>query len=140
MPKETHTLAQTLARAKVGAALRARRQALGLSQQVVADAVGVTVPTISTWETGRAQGGLRLDALVSLAEALGCHLRLEVAEGAGDLQIGGLSELPRELQHLPALWATLDDRGRTLILAAIRAAVPDAGRDTQQIGNIAVRK
>lgn len=42
--------------------LRARRKALGLSQQRLAEAIGVTQHTISRWEEGK----MRMDAPRSL--------------------------------------------------------------------------
>ena len=52
-----------------GAELQSRREALGLTQNQLADALGVTQVTIMRWETGKME--ISLPRMVSLAlEAL----------------------------------------------------------------------
>ena len=54
------------------AGLAAKRAAAGLTQQALADRVGVDRPNVANWETGRS---LPLAALLpALAEALGCTI------------------------------------------------------------------
>ena len=57
---------------QVGPRLRAKREALRLSQDELARASGVAQPTISQIECGSTS--TKLDTLAKLAEALGCSL------------------------------------------------------------------
>lgn len=47
-----------------------RRKELGLTQKQVAEAIGVTVQTVSNWETGLYQPKLTLKQTAKLAEVL----------------------------------------------------------------------
>lgn len=58
-----------------GAQVRARRRALGLSQQEVAELAGVAVRTVHAVEAGKAT--LRLDALLAVLDAVGLRMALE---------------------------------------------------------------
>lgn len=53
-----------------------RRKELGLTQRQIAEAVGVTVQTVSNWETGLYQPKLTLMQAAKLSEIL----KLEVKE------------------------------------------------------------
>lgn len=58
-----------------GVAVRARRRALGLTQQEVAELADVAVRTVHAVEAGKAT--LRLDALVAVLGAVGLRLTIE---------------------------------------------------------------
>lgn len=53
-----------------------RRKELGLTQRQIAEAIGVTVQTVSNWETGLYQPKLTLKQTAKLSEIL----KLEVKE------------------------------------------------------------
>lgn len=55
-----------------GGRIRSARLSAGLTQQQVADAVGVTVAQVSKWETGKRNP--KTDALKKLASATGCNI------------------------------------------------------------------
>lgn len=55
----------------VGARVRTIRRRRGLSQQVVADRIGISKPYLSQLENGR-RGFTRRGLIGNLAEALGC--------------------------------------------------------------------
>lgn len=55
------------------------RTRLGLTQRQVADAVGVTVQTISNWETGESKPRLSPEQTLALCEVLQCSLKELVA-------------------------------------------------------------
>ena len=61
--------------AELGAHLRERRRALGLTQEEVAELAETTQRFVSTLETGKPT--VRLDKLVAVADVLGLVLRLE---------------------------------------------------------------
>lgn len=65
---------------RLGAQLRARRRALGLTQDEVAELAATTQRTVSVLESGKPTA--RLDVLVAVAEALGLEL---VAVGHDEL-------------------------------------------------------
>lgn len=50
--------------------IRDRRQDAGLTQQQLADAVGVTQKQVSAWESGKNEPGIKV--LKAMAHALGC--------------------------------------------------------------------
>lgn len=52
--------------------IREARREAGLTQKELADAIGVTEPAISHYETGRRQ--VTVSKLVAIAMALGCTL------------------------------------------------------------------
>jgi DNA-binding transcriptional regulator YiaG len=55
------------------ALVRMRRE-LGLTQKDVADALGVTVQTVSNWEVGRAEPKLTIRQFKKLLEVLQCSV------------------------------------------------------------------
>lgn len=100
--------------------LRRLRKAAGLTQQDVADAVGVAVGTVNKWEQGKQ--GLRGDNLTAVARAL--KVRLETL-------VEPTENVPRETSandDLEALFQELanaspSERRRLLyLLRALRAA------------------
>ena len=62
---------------ELGSALRARRQALNLTQNETADLADVSTRVLSDLENGRET--VRLDILTAVATALGMSLNLEVS-------------------------------------------------------------
>jgi transcriptional regulator with XRE-family HTH domain len=61
--------------------LRARREALGLTQAQLADLAGAQgQSTISCYETGKHGPSMRM--LLNVADALGCDVRLVPRDGA----------------------------------------------------------
>lgn len=63
---------------ELGSALRARRQALNLTQNETADLADVSTRVLSDLENGRET--VRLDILTAVATALGMSLSLEVSQ------------------------------------------------------------
>ena len=63
-----------------GAGLRARRDAAGMTQQQLADAIHISRVAVAMWETGRALPSAAL--LPQIAAALGCSID-ELYEGGG---------------------------------------------------------
>jgi DNA-binding transcriptional regulator YiaG len=58
------------------------RACCGISQQVIADALGVSQATVSYWESGeRRPSGARGAAYLRVIEALARHLAVEIPEG-----------------------------------------------------------
>lgn len=74
----------------IGAELRARRVALGMSQREIAEAVGVGQPQIARWEAGGYRGA-RLESVHAVARALGFALQLD---GGGALPLAAESAAP----------------------------------------------
>lgn len=74
---------------QLGAVLRGRRQALGLTQREVASQVGLLQKTVSGVETDPA--GSSLTTLFKLLSALDLELVLEAKPGVGT-RVGGGSE------------------------------------------------
>jgi HTH-type transcriptional regulator / antitoxin HipB len=67
----------------LGAALRARRRALGLTQEEIADLAGVSLRFVHDAEHDKPS--LQLDRLLLLLSALGLHLELKLGAGHGVL-------------------------------------------------------
>ena len=63
---------------ELGSALRARRQALNLTQNETADLADVSTRVLSDLENGRET--VRLDILTAVATALGMSLSLQVSQ------------------------------------------------------------
>jgi transcriptional regulator with XRE-family HTH domain len=64
----------------VGAAVRARREALGVSQTALADALGLTFQQVQKYERGRNR--MSASALVRTAAALGTSVGVLVGEAS----------------------------------------------------------
>lgn len=60
--------------AAVGAAIRARRRAVGLTQRELADAAGTSIGLVSELERGKANA--RLESVLKLTTELGLELRI----------------------------------------------------------------
>ena len=78
---------------EVGARIAAARRAAGLTQQALAEAVGVTRSAVAQWETGRA-GQLRGN-LARIAATLGVSAAFlfEGGSGRGDGEAGNGTEM-----------------------------------------------
>jgi len=107
--------------AALGARLRAVRTARGVTQERLADAIGVRTATISRFETG--QVGFSITTLADLADALGVSISTLVDV---DLRWEE-TEAPVVLQLL-ALPSASRTRAAALALALVRgsASVPEA--------------
>jgi DNA-binding XRE family transcriptional regulator len=62
------------------------REELGLTQQQVADRLGITQPAVSVFEDGST--GIRIQSVLNYASALGLELQLSVKPAAKDSQPG----------------------------------------------------
>src|SRR5262245_8790315 len=102
----------------IGAFLRDRRVALGLSQEALAEAAGVSARSINRWEQGRALP--QPDVRRRLAEVLG----IDVAEftAAGRSGAGDGSPEPLAVWHVP-LRRNAFFTGRDGLLWELHAAV-----------------
>lgn len=67
--------------ASLAARISARRDELGITREVIADAVGVSVAAVQQWECGKTKN-LKLDNLIALADALNVSVRW-LATGRG---------------------------------------------------------
>lgn len=96
----------------VGASLRARREAKGLSQSAVAERFGIRLATISNIERG---ANVRLSSLVEYAKALGYEsLAAAVLDQGGD-------DITRRMLRV---WRALeDDEARRDALALVREQI-----------------
>lgn len=75
------TSSATRTAVQLGAALRRRRKALGLSQSELADRIGVRQATISRLESGG--GDARVSTLMDAAAALGLELSFNPRDRGG---------------------------------------------------------
>lgn len=109
-PKRKRSATTPLAIA-VGARIRDRRVALGLTGTALAAAIGVPSTALVAWEKGRVMPSV--GSLLALAEAMRCSpaILLPVADGPGELfeRIARLSE--EALAELGQTVATLESRG-----------------------------
>lgn len=108
--------------AKIGALIRARRLELGMSQTVLADAVGVTFQQIQKYEKGINR--VAASTLIDVAAALDVRVsdllplpgkRGEEADAAAD-----------EAREVLASLGRLNDEGRRLVGLLARALANDA--------------
>lgn len=77
MPDRVHSLVLRLA---------GYRQALGISQQALADDIGVTRKTVSRWESGVSE--MPVSAAAVYARAVGARLTVVVDEPSGEVSGG----------------------------------------------------
>lgn len=96
--------------ADLGAAVRQRRKELHMSQEDIADAVGVGRKFVSTVENGKntAQIGLVLD----LCRELGIRIELKAGKDARTEGLGGsnLLAVNKDIEGLPNRRSITDDR------------------------------
>src|SRR5262252_1798530 len=81
----------------IGAMLRNRRVALGLSQEALAEKAGVSTRSVNRWEQGRAL------PQHEVCRRLGEILRIDLAELVAEARYGSLAGS----SELPALWHVL---------------------------------
>mgnify|MGYP001332179035 CR=1 FL=1 len=107
---------------RIGALIRARRLALGMSQTVLADAVGVTFQQIQKYEKGinRVSASTLMDVARALDVSVSELLPLE-PDGGEEAPLDG--EDSRDVLHvLPRL----NDEGRRVIAFIARSLAGDA--------------
>ncbi len=107
---------------EIGAVLRSRRVALGLSQEALAEAVGVSARSVNRWEQGRALP--QIEVRRKLAEVLGIALAEFTAVASASSGDGG--------PELPAVWQVPLRRnafftGREALLRELHAALRPEG-------------
>lgn len=98
--------------ATIGENIRIMREALGWSQERLADAVGVTRPCISQWESGFSAP--RMGKVEKLAGVFGVPVSKLV--GSSEAAIAEKDE-----QRLLAAFRSMDAEKRAMALAAVEA-------------------
>jgi transcriptional regulator with XRE-family HTH domain len=86
---------------KVGARVRAQRNAMGLSQEKLADALGITFQQVQKYENGTNR--ISASRLQNIADALGVPLSFFFGEGNA-----GRARGDKEMASLSAFLATAD--------------------------------
>ena len=120
-----HVLEPAPVSGRLGAGLRAARQARGLSQAELARLAGVSASAISQAERG--QRGLSLETLIELCGRLDLSLdELLRGERAPGFRVGRLREAGREGRGQPL--ALLDDPGHGLRAYVVTLAAAASGR------------
>ncbi len=107
----------------IGVQIRARRMAIGMSQEAMAEAIGVSFQQVQKYEKGANR--VSAAALVRIARALRCQIGVFVPESeAGSAAISAIddSTLKALAQHIPRL----NREGRQL-LVDLAAALAAAG-------------
>lgn len=102
---------------RVGALISAQRRAQGMTQQQLADRIGVTNRAVSKWETG--QGLPDIDVLPELAQALGCTVD-ELLAG----KLTGKQAAAEEQTDVSE-----KETSRKTLLASVQQPVDDTGID-----------
>lgn len=109
----------------IGTRIRQARKELGLSQQALADLVGVNQSAISGWERGDSDP--TTDSMTAAAVALGVSFEW-LATGRGEIRPGSLAiqgtsahyggaMLPKDQQRLLDLYRKLNANRRSAVLA-----------------------
>lgn len=93
--------------------LKNRRLELGLTLKDIAEQVGVTVPTISRWESGDI-ANMRRDKIVSYAKALNVSPTVIMGWEAPEQQS------PDPIQTIDYLFDMLSDKGQESLLSYMR--------------------
>ncbi len=102
--------------------IQARRKALGLSQEELAQRMGVSRQSVTKWETGLSAPDL--DRLVELADTLGVSLdyllreQTELPDAAAESSESAPSESAGEEKPVPAAPASMSAAARHIVLAA----------------------
>lgn len=106
-----------------GHELAARRLALGLSQQGIATALGVTQATVSRWESGTrpCPAGIEIE-LATLEDALEGAVRAHIASGIPELHISGATTHDQAMSAVAAARALVARRHQGLPQPTIVAA------------------
>lgn len=116
--------------ADLGRAYQLARESAGLSQQVAADAVGISQASYSRIEAGTGNAGLPV--LAAIAAVLGLDLRVDVFPGGAPLRDAGHIRVMARLRALlpPSYrWATEIPMPNVGDLRAIDAAIREPGID-----------
>ena len=93
--------------------LKNRRLELGLTLKDIADQVGVTVPTISRWESGDI-ANMKRDKIVSYAKALNVSPTVIMGWEAPEQQN------PEAIKTLDSLFDMLSDKGQESLISYMR--------------------
>jgi len=115
---------------EIGARVRLRRQALGLSQADLAERLGVSFQQVQKYESGATR--IAAAHILEMAEALDCHVTVLLGV---DGPTSGESPLPFGLLLLPgalellSLYGASSDAARDALLTAGRAFTRRYGRD-----------
>lgn len=111
----------------VGARIRVRRKALGITQVDIAKAIGVTFQQVQKYEQGTNR--VAASSLVKIAKRLDCPVTYLLGEDGGGqpeeiaptvLAVGGAVELLEVYARIP------DARARLALLKVATALTPDA--------------
>lgn len=140
MRRKTHPSASRLAlvvvvhRETIGRRIAEQRNALGLSQEVLAERIGVRAQTVSRWERGKNLG--RITNLDRVAEALEITVADLMAELDADPTAGPLDELndtkPDYITELREQLARIEADVAALVAESDAAAVdPDQVRERE---------
>jgi transcriptional regulator with XRE-family HTH domain len=121
----------------VGARIRERREQIGLSQEQLADLIGVSTPTVARYENGSMRVGVA--RLVAVSRVLNTTITYffesmpELPPAAGARGLGESAEVPevdtknqvisKETVEIVRLCARLDAAHRRQLLALVRAWV-----------------
>src|SRR3954470_8280815 len=119
-PKDSaRTVAVELA---IGARLRTRRRQLGLSQSMLAEALGVSFQQVQKYERGanRVAASTLLAAAQALRTSIGWMVGEEVSGREDDDEVFRALARPGALEILQAFNAIPDARTRTALLALAR--------------------
>jgi transcriptional regulator with XRE-family HTH domain len=106
--------------ARIGAHARAARVAAGLTQEQLAERVGVQAAAVSRFENGAV--GFSLGTLRDITDALGIPLA-SLFDDAGAVR----SDLSAEEAALVAIWRSLPTSHRHTVRDVLRWATADAG-------------
>ncbi|MDB5449335.1 MAG: family transcriptional regulator [Phenylobacterium sp.] len=116
----------------VGARLRIRRQALGLSQTALAEKLGISFQQVQKYERG--SNRISASTLVRAAQALDCHASELLGyeqDGAGDAELLSLMAAHGAMELLRAFNQIPDSETRAAVIAIARGLSGGAaGRHT----------
>lgn len=99
--------------------LREERERRGLSQQVIADVVGVSRGQIGHWETGRNNQQPDIEQLTRWAQALNWSIRMHLERGP-DQAPAPTEDFATVVGRLGIIWRELPDSARRGISELIR--------------------
>jgi transcriptional regulator with XRE-family HTH domain len=105
-----------------GARLRALRIARGLSQQALAQRVGVTQGAISQFELGNT-AGLKHSTLMAIVKELQTNAQYLFKGKNSAVDSAAQEDVTLDERELLYYWRALDDEQRRMVMAMVRAAV-----------------